>query len=388
MLNAEAFRPDARVLRMAKAVVSSGYDVTIVAWDRECKYPKEERTTANIFVRRFRLLNSSEFTLVKYLLSTLLFAMISILYVIKESKNSTRTVIHCTGIYTLPSGSFLKMFLRNVKVVYDVREYYRGVLEPWVPSIVLKFVDLLEVWALKRIDLIFTVNDIFTRRYRQMSTQPVVTIYNAPEKDLFKKIPNQRIREELNLENKFIVLFAGTIREYAGLRELVEVARHLKDAKIEGIKFLLVGEGPLKKQIQAVISENGVGSMFEQMSWLRFSRLNQVINASDLVSCIYTHQDPNNAYALPIKMFEAMSCGKPFIASKTSLLMVDIANRYRCGLICEEDPKSILNAILKLRDDPNLREELSRNGRSVIEKEYNWENMSKIIAHEYHSLGP
>lgn len=383
MLNAEAFRPDTRVLRMAKSVVSTGYDVTIVAWDRECRYRKTERTASNIFVRRFRLLNCMEFTLGKYLLSMLLFTILSIFYIIQKSRDTQKVVVHCNGIYTLLSGYLLKKILRRPRLVYDVREYDRGVLKPWVPSIILDIMDIFEAKALKEIDLIFTVNNLFTNRYKQMSKQPVITIYNAPEKNLFKKIPDNRIKEEIGLEGKFIVLFAGTIREFVGLRELVEVAQHLKGAGIDNIRFLLVGEGPLKKHIQTVIYEKDVDTMFKQMSWLKFNRLNQVINASDLISCIYTHQDPDNAYALPIKMFEAMSCEKPFITSKTSRLITDIVQRFNCGIICEEDPLSILNAILKLRDDADLRDVLSKNGRLAIEKEYNWELMSCKVKENY-----
>ena len=44
MLLSNPFRPDVRVYKEAISLIKGGYDVTVVAWDREMKYLTEERS--------------------------------------------------------------------------------------------------------------------------------------------------------------------------------------------------------------------------------------------------------------------------------------------------------------------------------------------------------
>ncbi|MCK4432384.1 MAG: glycosyl transferase family 1, partial [Methanomicrobia archaeon] len=54
MLLSNPFKPDPRVYKEAKSLVNNGYDVTVFAWDRECKYPKKE-IIDGIKIERVRL---------------------------------------------------------------------------------------------------------------------------------------------------------------------------------------------------------------------------------------------------------------------------------------------------------------------------------------------
>jgi len=115
-------------------------------------------------------------------------------------------------------------------------------------------------------------------------------------------------------------------------------------------------------------------------------KLAEIVNASDVVLCVYSGKDPNNKFALPQKMFQAMACGVPFIGNRNLPLMRSITEKYDCGLLCGEDPSSVLDAILTLYRNPVLRDRLSRNGRLAVEKTYNWERMSETIVQSYQSL--
>ena len=48
------FKPDPRVYKEARSLVKHGYEVTIIAWDREGKYPKEE-LFEGIKIKRIKL---------------------------------------------------------------------------------------------------------------------------------------------------------------------------------------------------------------------------------------------------------------------------------------------------------------------------------------------
>jgi glycosyltransferase involved in cell wall biosynthesis len=73
--------------------------------------------------------------------------------------------------------------------------------------------------------------------------------------------------------------------------------------------------------------------------------------------------------AIPSKMFEAMAAGKPSILGVEGEAK-EILVASNAGIpIRPEDPKAMVEAILKLRNAPLLCHSLGRNGRqSVLEK--------------------
>jgi colanic acid biosynthesis glycosyl transferase WcaI len=72
------------------------------------------------------------------------------------------------------------------------------------------------------------------------------------------------------------------------------------------------------------------------------------------------------------KVFPALSCGVPVIYSgegeAAELLAV-----HKCGLTtAPEDPAALADAIRELARNRELREQLGRNGRRLVESEYSW----------------
>ena len=74
--------------------------------------------------------------------------------------------------------------------------------------------------------------------------------------------------------------------------------------------------------------------------------------------------------AVPSKMFEAMAAAKPVILGvEGEAKEILLANQ--AGLaVRPEDPASMMAAILKLRNDPQLCQALGRNGRQSVMQKY------------------
>jgi len=84
-----------------------------------------------------------------------------------------------------------------------------------------------------------------------------------------------------------------------------------------------------------------------------------------------------------MKIFEAMACGLPVI-SNCEGFTGEFVRKNRIGLCVEEgNLKQIREAVIKLMNDPELRKEFGENGRHLVEKFYNWENMEKILVKIY-----
>jgi polysaccharide biosynthesis protein PslH len=75
------------------------------------------------------------------------------------------------------------------------------------------------------------------------------------------------------------------------------------------------------------------------------------------------------------KTLETMSAGTPIVASDRGLegLAVDGAGVPLRALRANQVPEYV-EAISRLFENPQLRQELSHNGRSLVQTEYTWES--------------
>jgi glycosyltransferase involved in cell wall biosynthesis len=109
---------------------------------------------------------------------------------------------------------------------------------------------------------------------------------------------------------------------------------------------------------------------------------------SDLLFALYDPNVPNNRYASPNKLFEAMMCGKPILVSDGTA-MAEIVREEECGLVVPYgDVDAIKHAILTLKNDPALCRRLGENGRRAYETKYNWKIMEERLLEIYRRLDP
>ncbi|MGA9378499.1 MAG: glycosyltransferase family 4 protein [Phormidium sp.] len=84
-------------------------------------------------------------------------------------------------------------------------------------------------------------------------------------------------------------------------------------------------------------------------------------------------------YGIKNKTLEAMAAGSPVVGSDRGLegLAVDTPNLPLRALRANSIPEYI-NAITRLFENPQLRQELSKNGRYLVETEYTWERAGQL----------
>jgi glycosyltransferase involved in cell wall biosynthesis len=101
---------------------------------------------------------------------------------------------------------------------------------------------------------------------------------------------------------------------------------------------------------------------------------------SELVILPY-QDDLSHADAIsPMKLFEAMAAERPIIASDIPPLREILQSGRNAILADPKDPKSWVQAIHKLRDNPDLARHLARQAREDA-RPYSWANRAAGIAH-------
>lgn len=164
-----------------------------------------------------------------------------------------------------------------------------------------------------------------------------------------------RIKEKY--AGKKIIFALGRLVEYKGFEYLIKAARHLKDDCV----ILIGGKGPLQPALKALIEKEGVSDRVKLIGFVGDDELPHYFGASHLfcLSSIWKTE------AFAIVQVEAMSCGKPVVATRIPESGVSWVNSEGVSGInvSPKDANALADAINKLLSDSQLYEKLAKGAR-------------------------
>lgn len=193
--------------------------------------------------------------------------------------------------------------------------------------------------VLAQADLILAVSDGIRQKAQAHTQRPVLTHRVGLRLPPMQERPDKRgLRSQLGLpQDRFVLLFVGTLVQYKGVLELSEALRQLDD---EGVLAVFIGDGPLR---------DGLGSSSRTQRILLGQQPNVVVRrymaAADALIL------PSYREGLPTVVVEAGAMGLPVIASNRGGTpeIVTPETGYRLE---EISPAAILAAIAQVRSDP------------------------------------
>jgi colanic acid biosynthesis glycosyl transferase WcaI len=179
--------------------------------------------------------------------------------------------------------------------------------------------------------------------------------------------PSIELIKQWQLQGKMAFVYVGTHAYYHGLDTLVRAAELLRSD--QRITIVMVGDGPERERIRKLALEKGLENIvFARVPYEGSNDLYSVAYAS-----VATLRNVPVAQGMRLsKIFPALSCGVPVIYSGEGEAAELLAN-HRCGVtVAPEDASALAEAISKLAQDPGMRHELGKNGRSLVQHEYSW----------------
>lgn len=161
--------------------------------------------------------------------------------------------------------------------------------------------------------------------------------------------------------------FAGRLVGWKGLafalRALAEPALQARNAQLA-----IVGEGPAKPSLQALAHELNIVERVSFHGALPHAALPRFYRAID-AGVFPSIADE----AFGITIAEAMSCGKPVIASHIGGIPEVIGNEGHCGLLVPPaDAAALAQAMTRLADDTGLRAAMGSAARARIAGQFTW----------------
>ena len=178
--------------------------------------------------------------------------------------------------------------------------------------------------------------------------------------------PSIELINEYGINAKFVVLFAGSMSHPQDMDIILESARTLADRS--EILFLIVGEGPKAASTRQKAKELKLKNV-KFLPLQPRSKYPQLL-ASVQVALV-TINPSMTTPVVPSKTLSIMASGTPLIAS----LPLDggdaprIVRESKAGILVKAgDVKAFTQAVLRLYNEPELCQELGRNGRKYAEE--------------------
>lgn len=176
---------------------------------------------------------------------------------------------------------------------------------------------------------------------------------------------------------KRVVLTVGRLVERKG-QDMVIMALPEIIKEIPDIHYLIVGEGPYRKHLEALVEKLGLDKYVSFAGFVPDAKLPAYYALCQVFIMpsreILTKGDVEG---FGIVYLEANAAGKPVIAGKSGGVEDAVIHGHNGLLIDPCSVPEIKEAVIKLLSDDSLREDLGIKGRQRVISEFNWQKRAK-----------
>lgn len=171
----------------------------------------------------------------------------------------------------------------------------------------------------------------------------------------------------------------STFFKQKGLCFLIEAAEKLRAHGVENVKVVLVGDGPLREDLELLCQKKGLLDYVFFTGWVRNAN-QKILPRFD----IFVQSSLWEAFSIVI--LEAMAAGKPIITTNVGDNS-NVVEHGKSGLVVNPgDSEALFQAVKRLLDDPDFRKSLGKNAQKVHGEKYGVEKMALNYERIYTSL--
>lgn len=289
--------------------------------------------------------------------------------------------------------AWLLAWLNNKKIIFDAfvslydKEVYnyqnckKGSLKAgkyWLMDWVsIRMADLILLDTMEQVDYFVDCYGYNPEKIKRIFLGSDILDFFKP--DLETTVSTQGRKLEIKKpEGKFLVNFNGYFIPFQGVSHIIKAAKLLQDDK--DIIFNIIGRGNQYKMITEMVVRENIRNV-DLLGEVDFTAVAKYIAISDVTLGVF------GGIGIPIrvipnKVYEAMAMGKPFISANAAVMKEIFTDRENCLLCRENDGEDLAMKILELKNNPELREKIARNGKQIFEEKLT----SSIIGKEVREI--
>lgn len=242
------------------------------------------------------------------------------------------------------------------RYVFGIDSLYRLLIKPW------------HMLVFKKADFGTAISNYLIGRMRKNGmTVPIKLIPNGVDVERFakqiSKDKQMEIRKNFGLKESDIVLVtASRLVEKNGVRDVIKSLSDLS----ENIKFLILGDGELKRSLEIEVKKLKVKDRVIFGGYVLYDDIPKYLKSCDIFI------RPSLSEGLGNSFIEAMACRIPVIATPVGGI-VDFLKDEETGYFCEpNNSESIAETVKKVINDPN-KNKVIENAYQIVAEKYDWD---------------
>jgi len=358
----------ARIPKEIKALTQEGYLVSVLGWARDSNPPVSCIEGAEKPYEEIRLKLRAPYGVTVLPLLPIWWFFVFFQLMLKKW-DIAHAINLDSAIPTVIAGK-----LKRKPVVYEMLDIYEDQIV--LPRILRTISIKLDKLFMRLASCVILADEMQAEEVGGVPNSKVVILYDSPP-DILGSLEKTRRKE-----NTFTLFFGGGLSSARALN-LDKILTAIKD--VEGVKIVITGYGDLAGEIKEWMHQ--MPDKIQFLGWI--NQYEEVVKRIINADLLFVPRDPTipiNKYTRGAKFHEAMMCGKPILMNKGTAIATKVSQE-KCGLVVDvNNTEEIKKAIVKLRDKPELCQELGANARKAYEQKYSWEIMEQRLVALYREV--
>ena len=195
----------------------------------------------------------------------------------------------------------------------------------------------------------------------------------------------QTIRPRADFEETPLILHVARLVEVKGTRYLLRafaaVAR-----KYERVQLLIIGDGPLRRQLQALTASLGVRERVEFLGAVPHGAVLSWMRKAAMLVLPGIRTATGREEGLGMVLLEAAATGLPIVGSRVGGIPECMLEGKTGFLVPERDEDALARSMAELLEDPARRHQMGAAGRALIEDRFDIHRQTAVLENFYDSL--
>lgn len=242
---------------------------------------------------------------------------------------------------------------------------------------------------LKAATRIFVVSEVERRNLLAAGVpeHKIVVNPNGVDPEKFRPgIGGNEVRAQYQVApDEVLIGFTGTFGPWHGVLALAEAIARL--APNSNLRFLLIGAGSLRSEVERIVAEAGVAERVIFAGTVEHDRVPRMLDACDiLVSPHVPMADGSEFFGSPTKLFEYMAMGKAIVASRLGQIGEVLCDDETAVLVEPGNIAEVTAAIKHLAAAPAKRESLGKAARAAAIARHTWGHNAGRVLDAFNTL--
>jgi glycosyltransferase involved in cell wall biosynthesis len=194
-------------------------------------------------------------------------------------------------------------------------------------------------------------------------------LFLSADEDLFPPCPFKETKQSFN------VLYFGKFIPFHGVEMIIEAAKIL--SQNNDVIFKFCGEGQTKKEMEDLVAKYDLKNV-KFLGYIPHESLLDSINESDVCLGVFGNTGKETRM-ITNKIYNILCSQKPLITLDTKAVKEIELENEKNSILIPREPKKLSDAILFLKNNPLIRQEIAEKGRKLFVNKLSVKETSKDL---------